>query len=115
MESLSWFAPILPGKLDEWKSLIEEIQGPRQEEFRRSRERMGVTREVLSHAQTPQGDFIAVFHEADDLARAFQSVATSDHPFDEWFRAKIMEIHGISAEMLQGPPPATVIFDYKAG
>lgn len=114
MECISWFAPILPGKLDEWKALMAEIQGPRQEEYRRSRERMGVTREVLSLMQTPQGDFIAVFHEADNVAKAFQSVATSDDPFDEWFRAKIMEVHGISAEMLQGPLPANVLMDYKA-
>ncbi|MDR6507327.1 hypothetical protein [Arthrobacter oryzae] len=115
MECITWFAPILPGKLDEWKSLIEEVQGPRKEEHRRSRERMGLKREVVSHMPTPQGDFACLFHEAEDLAKSFQIAATSDDPHDQWFREKIMEVHGITPEMLQGPLPASLHFDYKAG
>ena len=115
MECITWFAPILPGKLDEWKSIIEEIQGPRKEEHRRSRERMGLTREVVSHMPTPQGDFVCLFHESEDLAASFQSVADSDDPHDQWFREKIQEVHGITLDMLKGPLPASLAFDYKAG
>jgi len=89
MECITWFVPILPGKLDEWKGLIEEIHGPREEEHRRSRERMGLTREVVSRMQTPQGDFACLFHEGEDLAKSFQTAATSDDPHDQWFREKI--------------------------
>ena len=32
MECITWFAPILPGKLDEWKALDAEMNGPRREE-----------------------------------------------------------------------------------
>ena len=35
MECITWFVPILPGKLDEWRELIEEIHGSREEEHRR--------------------------------------------------------------------------------
>ena len=115
MECITWFAPILPGKLDEWKSLIEEIEGTRKEDHRRSRERMGLTREVVSHMQTPQGDFACLFHEAEDLAKTFQAGASSDDPHDLWFREKIQEVHGITPDMLQGPMPASLRFDYKAG
>jgi hypothetical protein len=115
MECITWFVPVLPGKLDDWKSLIEEINGPLKEEHRRSRERMGLMREVVSHLQTPQGDFACLFHEGEDLAKAFRTAATSDDPHDEWFRGKLLEIHGITAEMLQGPVPASLLFDFKAG
>ena len=64
---------------------------------------------------TPQGDFVCLFHEAEDLATTFQSVADSDDPHDQWFREKIQEIHGITPDMLQGPLPASLVFDYKAG
>lgn len=115
MESITWFAPILPGKLEEWKSLIEEIHGPREADHRRSRERMGLTREVVSHMETPQGDFVCLFHEGEDLTRSFQEVANSDDPHDQWFREKIQAVHGITPDMLQGPLPSTLHFDYKAG
>jgi DNA polymerase III epsilon subunit-like protein len=115
MECITWFAPILPGKLDEWKSLIQEMNGPRMEEYRKSRERMGLTREVVSHMETPQGDFVALFQEGEDVSKAFQALAASNEPYDEWFKEKISEIHGITPEMLQAPLPARVILDYKAG
>ncbi len=115
MECLTWFAPILPGKLETWKALVAEVKGARAEDWRRSRERMGMTREVASLMQTPDGDFLCVYHEAENLAYAYRVLATSDDSFDVWFREQIMEIHGLTPEMLQGPLPAQLVFDYKAG
>ena len=34
---------------------------------------------------------------------------------DLWFREKIQEVHGITPDMLQGPMPASLRFDHKAG
>ena len=63
---------------------------------------------------TPQGDFVCLFHEAEDLAKAFQTIATSEDPVDVWFREHLASVHGMTAEMLQGPPPAEVFFEYRA-
>jgi hypothetical protein len=114
MECITWFAPILPGKLDAWKMINEEIKGPRREEHDRSRKRIGMTREVASLMQTPQGDFVCLFHEAENLAKAFHTLATSDDPYDIWFRNRLMELHGLTPEMMQAPLPAKVFLDYKA-
>ena len=112
MESITWFAPILPGKLDEWKAMVEEVNGPRREEMQRSYKRAGVAREVASLMQTPQGDFACLFHESEDLAKAYRTFATSEDPFDVWFREHLASVHGLTAEMLQGPLPAKVVFEY---
>ena len=113
MECITWFAPILPGKLDEWKAHLEELKGPRLEEHVASRTRMGVVREVASLMQTPQGDFVCLFHEAEDLAKAYQTLATSEDPHDVWFRGLLLSLHGITPEMLAGPVPAELFFDYR--
>jgi Family of unknown function (DUF6176) len=113
MESITWFTPILPGKMDEWKAMVEEVQGPRREEMEQSYRRAGVAREVASLMHTPQGDFVCLFHESEDLAKAFRTLATSEEPFDVWFRAHLESVHGLTAEMMQGPPPAEVFFDYR--
>ena len=112
MESITWFTPILPGKRDEWKAMEEEINGPRREELVRSYKRAGMAREVASVMHTPQGDFVCLFQEAEDLAKAFQTLAASTDPFDVWFRGHLASVHGLTAEMLQGPPPAEVFFEY---
>jgi hypothetical protein len=37
-----------------------------------------------------------------------QSIATSDDPFDEWFRELVKEVHGIDMTE-SGPPPELVL------
>ncbi|MFJ5699822.1 DUF6176 family protein [Arthrobacter sp. NPDC093139] len=111
MECIVWSLPILPGKLEAWKALAENAKG---EDYDRSRKRMGVVREVVSLMQTPEGDFACIFQEGKDLAKAFQMAAESDDPYDVWFRDQIKEIHGLTLEMLQGPPPAVVAVDYRS-
>jgi hypothetical protein len=102
MAQYAFFAPILPGKTAEWKQRVAEMTGPRHAEFKASRERAGVTeRAWLQH--TPQGDFAVVVWEAPDIAKVFQTLMTSTHPFDVWFRDKILvDIHGVTPG---GPPP----------
>jgi len=113
MEYITWSAPILPGKTEAWQAFAAEIDGTRREEHARSRRRMGLHREVASLMPTPQGDFVALYHEADDLSRMFREIATSQDPHDEWFRNKMIELHGLTPEMLQGPPPARLVLDYN--
>jgi hypothetical protein len=113
MQSITWFTPILPGKLEEWKAMVAEINGPRRDDLARSYKRAGVAREVTSLMHTPQGDFVCLFQESEDLAKAFRTFATSQDPFDVWFREHVASVHGLTAEMLQGPLPAEVVFQYN--
>lgn len=116
MECITWFVPIVPGKLEAWKEFVQECQGPRREELARSRQRIGLVREVAGHMQTPQGDDVCcLFHEAENLSEAFSAIARSDDPFDVWFRGKLKEVHGISQEILESPLPTKIYLDYQQG
>ena len=44
-----------------------------------------------------------VFMEADDIGRAMQGVASSNDPFNQWFRERVQDVHGI--DLQAGPPP----------
>jgi hypothetical protein len=112
VECITWFAPIAPGKLEAWKDFDEQMRGPRRAEHDASRRRMGMNREVASLMQTPQGDFVCLFHEADDLGAAFRMLAESQEPYDVWFRENLVDLHGLTPDMLQGPPPAQLGMDY---
>ena len=112
MESMSWFVPILPGKLEAWKAFTAESKR-RSEEHARSRKRAGITREVASLVQTPQGDFTSVFLEGEDIAKSFKTMAASDDPYDVWFVQGTSDIHGMTRETWEGPLPSVVYFDYR--
>jgi hypothetical protein len=56
------------------------------------------------------GDLAVVLLEADDLEKAFATLATSDDPFDVWFRDQVRETHGISLE--DGMPLPEQVLDF---
>lgn len=111
MQSVSWFVPILPGKLDAWIAFTEESKA-RKEEHARSRRRHGITREVAALVQTPQGDFTSVFLEGEDVSAALKAMRDSTDPYDKWFVAMTEEIHGMTREVYEAPLPK-VYFDYR--
>lgn len=111
MQSVSWFVPILPDKLDAWIAFTEESNA-RKDEHARSRRRAGITREVAALVQTPQGNFTSVFLEGEDVSAALKSLMQSNDPYDKWFIAMTEEVHGMTREAFEAPLP-TVYFDYR--
>lgn len=104
MATVAFMAPILPGKEQVDKDALQDVSGPRRDEYQASRRRLGITREAVWHQQTPQGTVSIVLLEMDDPQQVFQNMATSSDPFDQWFRQLILEVHGIDlAQPLPGP------------
>ena len=49
--------------------------------------------------------------ELDDPQRMFEGAGSSDDPFDQWFRERAQEVHGIDlSQPLPGGPPE-MVFD----
>lgn len=105
--------PVIAGKLDAWKSYINEMNGPRNAERNESRKRAGLTIERVWLQHTPMGDYAVVYWEAEDIGKVFERLSSSDAPFDKWFREKIlMEIHGM--DLSKPPPMNELMLDFKA-
>ena len=111
MESSSWFVPILPGKVEAWKEFTKESEA-RMPEHARSRRRAGITREVVSLVETPEGGFTSVFLEAENVPRAMQIIRESTDPYDKWFFEKIEEMHGADQANSEAPLPKVYV-DYR--
>jgi hypothetical protein len=103
MPAVAFVVPVLPGKEDADLEWMEEMKGPRCEEYERSWKELGVIRHAVWHQQIPDGTVAVVFMEADDIARAMQGVASSDDPFNQWFRERVQDVHGI--DLRSGSPP----------
>ncbi|MDP6823624.1 MAG: hypothetical protein QF554_10060 [Dehalococcoidia bacterium] len=114
MAAITFFAPILPGKLEDWRQAVSEMIGPRRNEFDDFCHRMGITREFASLQSTPDGDFVVIYIEADEPDTVNDRIMASDHPFDRWITENIFEpTHGMDASQ-PPPPPNEVIVDWRA-
>jgi hypothetical protein len=106
--------PILPEKLETWRNGMREIAGPRRAEFDAARRRMGVTSEKIWLQEGPSGPIELVVLEVEDPARAFAEMATSQDPFDVWFREFVVDAYGIDlSQPMPGPLPEQVL-DWSA-
>ena len=104
MAVLNFAAPILPGKIDQWKAFLDQVEtgGARRAEWEDQMRRFRISRQVVSLQQTPHGDFAVVMFEGDDPGAMMAGLAGSSNEFDKWFAQQILEIHGIDASE---PPP----------
>lgn len=112
MGVVAFVAPLLPGKAEDHRQFCEELVGTRREEYEASRQRLGITREAAWHQETPAGTVSVICLEADDPGSAMQGMGTSSDPFDEWFRERVRDIHGV--DLASPPPPPEQVLDYKA-
>ena len=112
MQSIAFAAPLLPGKTDTDREAMRSCaDGERKAAHQSSRERHGITREAVWIQPTPNGDVAVIYLEAEDLATAFAGLATSQDPFDQWFRETVQECHGIDLTENFAPPEQTL--DYR--
>lgn len=112
MQTIGFIAPLLPGKTEEDRAaMISCWRGERREAYERSRQRLGITREAVFIQSTPAGDVAVVYWEADDVEAALKGMATSDEPFDRWFRDHLREVHGI--DVADGFPPPEQVMDFR--
>jgi hypothetical protein len=113
MQSIAFVAPLLPGKVDaDRAALVSVAAGERRADHDESRKRAGITRESVWLQSTPSGDVAVVLLEADDIPSAMGTLATSEEPFDQWFRAHLENVHGI--ELAEGFVPPEQVLDYRS-
>jgi steroid delta-isomerase-like uncharacterized protein len=110
--------PIPPEKFDAWVAFNEQLKGPRHKDFVASRQRLGVTREVQWLIKWPRvGDlrFEVGYYEIEDLIRFGVGLATSQDPFDAWFRERVAYLHGFNwADAAELGPGAELTFEWSA-
>src|SRR5439155_19616546 len=95
MPSISFGAPVVPGKSNVGRELTKISMGERKKEYIESRSSIGIVRETIALYSTPQGDVVSVYFEGNDPVWANQQFAASKKPFDVWFKAKAQETLGI--------------------
>jgi hypothetical protein len=106
--------PLLPDKVDAWKSWIHECQGPRRDEFESLNERMELTLHRAWLLQTERGPQVIVVFEGMGSKTFLRRLAKSQEPFDRWFRQRITEYHGVDFSKVDAMKPSEMVLDYHA-
>jgi hypothetical protein len=97
--------PILPGKEDVDREMLEQLNapGPQHDAYVAARRGQGLTRETVWHQVTPGGTLAIIVLEGDDLQSALMTSSTSDDPFHRQFREFVKDVHGV--DLANDPPP----------
>lgn len=104
--------PILPGKVDAWKQMAEDITA-RRDEFADFNTRMGLTRHRAWLQQAPDGSHAVIaLHEGPGADTFMQKLAESNHPFDAEFKGHLQNLHGLD---FSAPPPPMPQLHIDAG
>ena len=113
MAAMTFTVPLVNGMTEHWKQAVAQLTGPRAAEYAASRQRAGLTRELVCLQHTPMGDLVCVLLEGSDPMGSMRKLMESQDPFDQWFAKTIfVESHGLSPTAQ--PPAPEVILDWKA-
>ena len=115
MATVAFALPCLPGGAAHLRDFSQELNGSRRSEFEDFNRRLGLSKHNCYIQGSPQGELTIVYLESEDLARAFQYLATSDHPFDVWFRDQAKLVHGVDFTQLMPGPLPEVAFEAGQG
>ena len=108
--------PILPGKTEEARVFMREVDGPRMGEYDRSERALGITKELWFLASLPSGDALVGYIEAADFGAAVGQFGASREPFDQWFKERVLTVTGVDFSNI--PPdfrPPELLSHYQAG
>jgi len=93
-QQLILVSPILPGRVEAWRRFVQDMADGQSEAYAASRNRMHIQAERLWINETADGAIAIMVIEADQPDKALQALATSQHPFDLWFRQQVLALLG---------------------
>lgn len=110
-QTLCFAAPLLPGTTEmDREEMLSCWHGERSAGHTASRRRHRITRESVWIQSTPAGDVAVVLIESPDLPSALLGIATSDEPFDAWFREHLLAVHGMDLTAGMSLPESVLEF-----
>jgi hypothetical protein len=101
MDQVCLAAPVREGKAEAARAFMHDLDGSRREDYDRSEQRIGITKEVWFLAPTPAGELLVGYMESGDFNSAFTQFVRSRDEFDLWFKERFADVTGID---LNDPP-----------
>ncbi len=101
MDQICLVVPVTPGKTEDARDFMRELEQERKQDYDQSERRIGITKEVWYLARTPAGDQFVAYMECSDFGRALSVFSRSRDEFDMWFKRRLADSAGLD---LNTPP-----------
>jgi uncharacterized protein DUF6176 len=101
MQQICLTLPVTAGRADDARDFMRELEDSRRDEYARSEERLGITKEAWFLAGQPAGEALVAYIETDDFGEAFRLFSASQDEFDLWFKRRLADVTGVD---LNDPP-----------
>jgi hypothetical protein len=113
---LAW--PISADQEEPWRRFLQELSGPRFEEYAESRRRLGIFAVSVWFAPKPCGGGVAVvLLEAEDPERALRDLvaelAAPETPFDSWLGKEMHKLFGCDFVRLPRVTGGEILFVWR--
>jgi hypothetical protein len=109
---LAWNIPA--DQEEPWRRFLQELSGPRHEEYAKSRRSLGILAESVWLAPKPSGGGVAVVYlEAEDPERALGELAASEAPFDWWYGMEMRRLFGCDFARLPRVAGGELLFAWQ--
>jgi hypothetical protein len=115
MPAMTFVAPLLPGKEEEWRRFVQEVVEERLPEYEQLRQRLGIRNESVWLARTNLGETVIAYMEVETLEWIAPALTTSGVPFDVWLKERLLEFHGRTLLHVPSKAAAKLIFAYPDG
>ena len=110
MPAMTFAAPILPGKEEEWRRFVQEVTEELPDDYGEFRRRLGFSNESLWLVRTDDAETAMAYLEADDPARVLVALSDPKRPFDTWLKGRLSELHGDALARMPRRTMAELIF-----
>ena len=110
MTEISFAWPILAGKEEEWRRLLQELEGSRSADFGRMGRHLGINTVHVWLQRTWRGELAVVHVEVDDAAEAILVLADSTVAFEAWLKRRVEEFHGVAVARARANAAPELVF-----
>ena len=114
MDQICLVVPITPGKTEDARDFMRELEEKRKPDYDRSERRIGITKETWYLAHTPGGDQFVAYMESPDSGRALSLFSESQDEFDLWFKRRLAGSTGLDLSTPPSGPLPELLSSYSA-
>ena len=114
MDQICLVVPITPGKTQDARDFMRELEEKRKPDYDRSERRIGITKEAWYLARTPGGDQFVAYMETPDFGQALSLFSGSQDKFDLWFKRRLADSTGLDLNTPPSGPLPELLSSYSA-
>lgn len=114
MDQICLVLPIIPGKTEDARDFMRDLEANRKADYDRSERRIGITKEAWYLAHAPGGDQFVAYMETPDFGRALSLFSASRDEFDLWFKRRLADSTGLDLNTPPSGPLPELLSSYAA-